>query len=169
MEKLKKNGQNRKLFKRTLHGKVGEAKKKRDSEIGEKLELNVQKTMRKHELVRKIAEHMVDENVFEEVALEELPTEIIRMTPEQIELEKVKIQALMELQRNKMELEKAKIQQEMRLREVDLAIRGHEGSHDSFEVTKQARLVPKFEEANVDGYFAHFERTALNLGWPREY
>ena len=136
--------------------------------IGEKLELNVQKTMRKHELVRKIAEHMVDENVFEEAALEELPTEIIRMSTEQIELEKIKIQAQMELQRNKMELEKAKIQQETRLREVDLAIRGREGSHDSFEVTKQARLVPKFDEANVDGYFAHFERTALNLGWPKE-
>ena len=69
--------------------------------IGEKLELNVQKTMRKHELVRKIAEHMVNENVFEEAALEELPTEIIRMTPEQIELEKIKIQAQMELERNK--------------------------------------------------------------------
>ena len=136
--------------------------------IGEKLELNVQKTMKKHELVRKIARHMVDENVFEEAVLEELPTEIIKMTPEEIELEKIKIQAQMELQRNKMELEKAKIQQETRLREVDLAIRGRKGSHDSFEVTKQARLVPKFEEANVDGYFAHFERTALNLGRPKE-
>ena len=67
-----------------------------------------------------------------------------------------------------MELEKAKIQQETRLREVDLAISRREGSHDSFEVTKQARLVPKFDEINVDEYFAHFERTALNLGWPRE-
>ena len=136
--------------------------------IGEKLELNVENSMRKHELVIKIARHMVDENVFEEAVLEELPTEMIRMTPEQIELEKIKIQAQMELQRNKMELEKARIQQETRLREVDLAIRGRKGSHDSFEVTKQARLVPKFEEANVDGYFAHFERTALNLGWPKE-
>ena len=136
--------------------------------IGEKLELNVQNSMRKHELVREIARHMVDENVFEEAVLEELPTEIIRMTPEQIELEKIKIQAQMELQRNKMELEKIKIQQETRLREVDLAIRGRKESHESFEVTKQARLVPKFEEANVDGYFAHFERTALNLGWPKE-
>ena len=136
--------------------------------IGEKLELNVQNSMRKHELVIKIARHMVDENVFEEAVLEELPTEMIRMTPEEIELEKIKIQAQMELQRNKMELEKIKIQQETRLREVDLAIRGRKESHDSFEVTKQARLVPKFEEANVDGYFAHFERTALNLGWPKE-
>ena len=136
--------------------------------IGEKLELNVENSMRKHELVRKIVEHMVDENVFEEAVLEELPTEVLRMTPEQIELEKIKIQAQMELQRNKMELEKAKIQQKTRLREVNLAIRGREGSHDSFEVTKQARLVPKFEDANVDEYFSHFERTALNLGWPKE-
>ena len=136
--------------------------------IGEKLELNVQNSMRKHELVREIARHMVDENVFEEAVLEELPTEKIRMTPEEIELEKIKIQAQMELQRKKMELEKIKIQQETRLREVDLAIKGRKESHDSFEVTKQARLVPKFEEANVDGYFAHFERTALNLGWPKE-
>ena len=136
--------------------------------IGEKLELNVQNSMRRHELVIKIARHMVDENVFEEAVLEELPTEMIRMTPEEIELEKIKIQAQMELQRNKMELEKIKIQQETRLREVDLAIRGRKESHNSFEVTKQARLVPKFEEANVDGYFAHFERTALNLGWPKE-
>ena len=71
--------------------------------------------MRKHELVRKIAEHMVDENVFEGAVLEDLPTEILRMTPEPIELEKIKIQAQIEQERNKMELEKAKIHQETRL------------------------------------------------------
>ena len=148
--------------------KLEKLRKSEIIKIGEKLELNVQNSMRKHELVREIARHMVDENVFEEAVLEELPTEKIRMTPEEIELEKIKIQAQMELQRKKMELEKIKIQQETRLREVDLAIRGRKESHDSFEVTKQARLVPKFEEANVDEYFAHFERTALNLGWPKE-
>ena len=148
--------------------KLERLRKSEIMKIGEKLELNVQNTMKKHELVRKVAEHMVDENVFEETALEELPREIIKMTPEQTELEKVRIQARMELERNKMELEKAKIEQETRLRAVDLARSRREGSHDSLEVTKQARLVPKFEEANVDEYFAHFERTALNLGWPRE-
>ena len=135
--------------------------------IGEKLELNVENSMRKHELVRKIAEHMVDENVFEEAALEELPTETMRMTSEQIELEKIKIQAQMELQRNKMELEKTKIQQETRLWEVDLAIRGREGSHESFEVMKQARLVPKFDEANVDGYFEDLLYRGSSANLPR--
>ena len=75
--------------------------------IGEKLELNVQKSMRKYELVRKIIKHMVDENVSEETALEKLPREIVKMTPEQIELEKVRISAGMELERNRIELEKA--------------------------------------------------------------
>ena len=112
--------------------------------------------MRKDEIVRKITEHMVDENVLEETALEELPREIVKMTPEQIELGKFRIQAWMELERNKMELEKARIEPETRLREVDLSRSGRGGSHDSFEVMKQARLVPKFEEANVDEYFAHF-------------
>ena len=111
---------------------------------------------------------MVDENVFEETVLEKLPREIAKITPEQIELEKARRQARMELEGNRMKLEKARIEQETRLREIDLARRGYGGSHDSFEVAKQARLVPKFEEANVDEYFAHFERTALNLGWPRE-
>ena len=148
--------------------KLERLRKSEIMKIGEKLELNVKNSMRKHELVRKVTEHMVDENVFEETALEELPREIIKMTPEQNELEKARIQARMELERNRMELEKARIKQEMRLREVVLARRGRERSHDSFEVTKQARLVPKFEEDNVNEYFAHFERTALNLGWPRE-
>ena len=60
--------------------------------IGEKLELNVQNSVKK-QLVRKITEHIMDENVFEETALEELPREIVKMTPEQIELENVRIQA----------------------------------------------------------------------------
>ena len=135
--------------------------------IGERLELNMQKTIRKDELVRKITEHMVDENVFEEIILEELPREIAKMTPEQVELEKARIQARMESERNRMKLEKARIELETRLREIDLARFGCGGSHDNFEVAKQVRIVPKFEEANVDEYFTHFERTALNLGWPR--
>lgn len=41
-------------------------------------------------------------------------------------------------------------------------------SHEAFDVAKQVRLVPKFDKANIDEYFAHFEQTAQNLGWPKE-
>ena len=33
----------------------------------------------------------------------------------------------------------------------------------------QAQLVPQFAEANIDEYFAHFEKTALNMEWPKWY
>ena len=82
--------------------------------IGERLELNVQKILRKDEFVRKITEHMVDENVFEETILQELPREIAKMTPEQVELEKARIQARKESERSRMEVEKARIEQETR-------------------------------------------------------
>ena len=78
--------------------------------------------------------------MFDETILEELPREIAKMTPEQVELAKARIQARVELERNRMELEKARIEQETRLREIDLARSGRGGSHDSFEVAKQ---VPK--------------------------
>ena len=83
--------------------------------IGERLELNVQKMMRKDELVRKITEYMMDENVFEETISEELPRETAKMTPEEVELEKARIQARVESERNRMGLEKARIEQETRL------------------------------------------------------
>ena len=38
-----------------------------------------------------------------------------------------------------------------------------------FDVTKHIRLVPPFQEKEVDKYFLHFEKVAENLKWPREH
>ena len=40
--------------------------------------------------------------------------------------------------------------------------------HLAFDINKQARLLPKFVDENANEYIAHFERTAVNLGWLRE-
>jgi hypothetical protein len=40
-------------------------------------------------------------------------------------------------------------------------------SKSEFDVTKNIRLVPKFQKKDVDKYFAHFEKIAENLKWPR--
>ena len=39
----------------------------------------------------------------------------------------------------------------------------------TFEVTKHIRLVPPFQEKEVDKYFLHFEKVAENLKWPKEH
>ena len=38
----------------------------------------------------------------------------------------------------------------------------------NFDVTKHVRLVPLFQEKEVDKYFLHFEEVAENLNWPKE-
>ena len=100
-------------------------------ERGEKLELEVWRSMRKNILIRTIAEHMVDEDIFEAEILEDLPIQSMTMTPEQTELEKSQIQA-------KLELEKAQLEQEMRRLELELMRTGQRDECLAFNVTKQA-------------------------------
>ena len=38
-----------------------------------------------------------------------------------------------------------------------------------FDVTKHIRLVPPFQEKEVDKYFLHFEKVAENFKWPKEH
>ena len=38
-----------------------------------------------------------------------------------------------------------------------------------FDVTKHIRLIPPFQEKEVDKYFLHFEKVAENLKWPKEH
>ena len=40
------------------------------------------------------------------------------------------------------------------------------GTH--FDVTKHIRLVPSFQEKEVDKYFLQIEKVAENLKWPKE-
>ena len=101
--------------------------------------------MRKHEIIRIVTAHMIDEHGFGEEALDDLPIESTDMSAAQTELEKVRIQA-------KLELEKTWIGQETRIRELIIA-RTIQGDNDSeFVIIKQIPLVLKFAGANIDEY-----------------
>ena len=39
----------------------------------------------------------------------------------------------------------------------------------NFDVAKHIRLVPPFQEKEVDKYFLHFGKVAENLNWPKEH
>ena len=42
-------------------------------------------------------------------------------------------------------------------------------SRDNFDVSKYIKLVPKFNESDVDSYFVTFEKVANNVKWPKGY
>ena len=58
-------------------------------------------------------------------------------------------------------MKELEMQDKVRPKPLDL------GTH--FDVTKHIRVVPPFQEKEVDKYFLHFEKVAENLKWPKEH
>ena len=106
-----------------------------------------------------------------------------RMQKEKIEMEEREKEKERQIQRERLEMEeriqKEKIEQAEKERQYNLRMKELEmqdkaktkpldlGTH--FDVTKHIRLVPPFQEKEVDKYFLHFEKVAENLKWPKEH
>ena len=61
---------------------------------------------------------------------------------------------------------------QLRMREIEMQERANRPKQKieyNFDVTKHIRLVPPFQEKEVDKYFLHFEKVAENLNWPKEH
>ena len=61
---------------------------------------------------------------------------------------------------------------QLRMREIEIQERANQPKQKieyNFDVTKHIRLVPPFQEKEVDKYFLHFEKVAENLNWPKEH
>ena len=102
----------------------------------------------------------------QKLALEE------RLAKEKIDMEereKEKHREMLE----RVELEKEKMHYEIKMKELELSSKSMPPvSFDPskvFDVTKHIRLVPPFQEKEVDKYFLHFEKVAENLKWPKEH
>ena len=72
-----------------------------------------------------------------------------------------------------MEMKRLEMEQELRLRELELAhaqaTPTREKTPPAFDLAKNIRLLPKFEEDRVDSYFVSFEKVANSLKWPRNF
>ena len=61
---------------------------------------------------------------------------------------------------------------QLRMREIEMQERANQPKQKieyNFDITKHIRLVPPFQEKEVDKYFLHFEKVAENLNWPKEH
>lgn len=63
---------------------------------------------------------------------------------------------------------KAEREHEYRMRELDLRASSVGVTGAGFSVAQQVRLVPKFNEKDVEKYFLAFEKTAISLKWPKD-
>ena len=82
-----------------------------------------------------------------------------------LQLEEKERQERLAFEKEKFEKE---LEAKMVLEQAKLDKHGSSSSSEKFDATKNIRLVPKFQETEVDKYFLHFEKIAESLKWPKE-
>ena len=93
-----------------------------------------------------------------------------QMQKERMEMEEREKEKERQMQ---IEREKLKFDTELRMKELEMQNMTvkrqplNSGAH--FDITKHIRIVPPFQEKEVDKYFLHFEKVAENLKWPKEH
>ena len=113
----------------------------------------------------------------EKLELEKLRLEMEEREKEkqrEMEREKLERAEKLEIEKERLEIEKEKLQFELKMKELELQGKSKSKSLPLatsmvFDVTKHIRLVPPFQEKEVDKYFLHFEKVAENLKWPKEH
>ena len=92
-----------------------------------------------------------------------------REKEKQREMEREKLE-----REERLEIEKEKLEFQLKMKQLELQDKIKPktlplDTSKTFDVTKHIRLVPPFQEKEVDKYFLHFEKVAENLKWPKEH
>ena len=73
-------------------------------------------------------------------------------------------------EKERLNLKKFELHNNLELKKLETESKAsHSDSECKFDVTKFIRLVPPFQEKDVDRYFLHFEKIAYSLKWPKEF
>jgi hypothetical protein len=125
-------------------------------------------------LVEQCTDHLIKLGFFGEDACQEFlaKEKKAREEAQAIEHEKEKEAQAIEREKEKAERvereKKAEREHAFRLRELELTAARSGVNISTFSVAQQVRLVPKFNERDVEKYFLAFEKTATTLKWPKD-
>ena len=97
------------------------------------------------------------------------------MQKERMEMEERMKEQERQMQKEKLETEEKERERQFNFRMKELEMQNKtvklqpldSGIH--FDVSKHIRLVPPFQEKEVDKYFLHFEKVVENLKWPKKH
>ena len=85
-----------------------------------------------------------------------------------VEREKRDLELKAEQEKALLEAEKEAAAREHELKMAGLGKHSPSDKASAFDPARNIRLVPPFQEKEVDKYFAHFEKVADSLNWPKE-
>lgn len=128
-------------------------------QIAEYFGLNTNLTMKKAEIKNIVATELIEKEFLDSgnIVRDDQSSLHLKLEMKKLELEKERI----ELEKEKIELEKLKIRENRNQNSDNFSLK-------TFDIGRYIKLVPTFFEKTVEKYFPHFEKIAVNLGWPYE-
>ena len=143
------------------------AKEEREKE--KQMQFEREKLEKQRELEERLLKEKLDMEEREKTKQREMEEREKEKQREMEEREKEKHREILK----EIELEKERMHYDIKMKELELSSKSMPPvSFDPskvFDVTKHIRLVPPFQEKEVDKYFLHFEKVAENLKWPKEH
>ena len=113
---------------------------------------------------------MVDEEIIPE---DKVDSAVMNIDENTLEFRRLELQDREKERESQLKLKELEIREELsiqlRLKELEVPSSTLRSSTESqFDISKQIRFVPPFQEKEVDKYFLHFEKIATSLEWPKD-
>ena len=142
---------------------IDEVEEKPIMETAEVVKLKLEFQREERRLAREEAQRARDA---EKAACEEARELRLAELKEARELRELELKA--EQEKALLEAEKEAAAREHELKMASLGKHSPSDKASAFDPARNIRLVPPFQEKEVDKYFAHFEKVADSLNWPKE-
>ena len=149
------------------HDIIDEVEEKPIAETAEIVRLKLDFEREERRLAREAEKALQDAQLAAQLSEAEKAREL-RLTElkEARELRELELKA--EQEKALLEAEKEAAAREHELKMASLGKHSPSDKASAFDPARNIRLVPPFQEKEVDKYFAHFEKVADSLNWPKE-
>lgn len=138
--------------------------------IANEMQAGCKASMRKQIIKNMIIDVCIDEGYWGEDMNEKKIEVQVEGMADQLEIQKLKIQAEKDIEIERIQIEIQRIQANAQLESQKIEkgiIEPKDSAKSGFDVTRHIRLVPRFSESGVESYFPHFEKIATQLNWPK--
>ena len=128
-------------------------------DVGKFLKLNVTSSMKKADIKKDVLHHYVLIGILSDSVLHEFE----QKPSSEIEMKRLELEY-------KMKMKEMEIKGQLKLKELELeGKRMHEKEKsECYEIGRYIKLVPQFNESDIDKYFLHFEKVAETCKWPKD-
>ena len=120
-----------------------------------------------------LIDHLIDEEIIPEDKV--YATSIHTTDENTLELRRLELQGREKERESQLKLKELEIREkelsiQLRLKELEIPTSSTSKlpSESQFDISKQIRFIPPFQEKEVDKYFLHFEKVATSLEWPKD-